>query len=320
LIKNYKKKKLLVLPTKEKQRSFGMRKRNWSQYNKQLIQRGSLIFYLHPKCLKPKKKQRESKPGRPLEFTDHVIQFLLLTKVHFKLTYRALQGFAETFLTKILPSGQVPNYTLVCKRVKRLWKALPALSGTRSKTVILDSSGLKVVGEGEWKVKMHGRGRPRKWVKVHLAVDPETQEIMSEVTTESSVGDSAVVGPLLDQLERCPKVVIADGAYDKMSVRSLLKNKRIRGLIPPPRNGKYKGENDERDKAILEICGLGGDQEARRIWGKLTGYNRRVLVETSFSRIKRQFGDRLFSKTFERQRVENRARCYLANQMRRIAA
>lgn len=86
--------------------------------------------------------------------------------------------------------------------------------------MILDASGMKVVGEGEWKVKIHGRGRPRKWVKVHLAIDPDTQEIVAEITTESNIGDSTMTKPLFNQLPYRPKEVLADGAYDRQDARS----------------------------------------------------------------------------------------------------
>jgi hypothetical protein len=239
-----------------------------------------------------------------------------MVKVQFKLAYRTLQGFAQSFLTKLLPGRKVPDYTLICKRVQTLGMTLPKLSSRGSRTVILDASGMKVVGEGEWKVKVHGRGRPRKWVKVHLAVDPDTQEIVAEVTTTSQVGDSSMTGTLLDQLKSPAQEVLADGGYDRQEARKTIKAKKGKPVIPPPKNAKYKGVGDERDRAIFEILGLGGDREAKRLWGKLTGYNRRVLVETAFSSLKRLFGDRFFSKTIERQKVESRVRCLLINKMK----
>lgn len=294
-----------------------MRERNWKEYNRQLVQRGSLTFLLDPKIFRSvKAKPAKRRSGRPQEFSDSIIELLLRVKIHFRLSYRMLQGFAQSFLTKQMPNKKAPNYSLVCKRVRNLGKVLPKLTSKHSETMIVDASGMKVCGEGEWKVKIHGRGRPRKWIKVHLAIDAETQEIIAEVTTVSSVGDSAVIKDLMDQVKRSPCEVLADGAYDRQNARGEIKRRGAKPIIPPPRNAKYKGVDDERDRAILEILGLGGDKEARSLWGKLTGYNLRVLVETAFSRIKRLFGDRLFSKTFERQQVENRVRCLLLNRMR----
>lgn len=294
-----------------------MRGRNWPKYNKELVQRGSLTFLLDPKEVKKfSKKPRKQGPGRPQEYNNHLIEFLMTAKVHFRLAYRALEGFAKSFLFKLFPKQKTPNYTSICKRVLKLGVSLPELSKTGCPIVILDASGMKVCGEGEWKVKIHGRGKPRKWVKVHLAINPVTQEIVAEITTESSVGDSKMTGVLLDQIPGRLKTVMADGAYDRQEARTAIKRRNAEPIIPPPRNGKCKHNNDERDLAILAIAGLGGDKLARSLWGKLTGYNMRVLVESAFSSIKRLFGDRLFSKAFERQKIESRIRCILINKMR----
>lgn len=294
-----------------------MRGRNWPKYNKELVQRGSLTFLLDPKEVKKFfKKPKKQGPGRPQEYNNPLIEFLMTVKVHFKLAYRALEGFAKSFLSKLFPKQKTPNYTSICKRVLKLGVSLPELSKTSCPIVILDASGMKVCGEGEWKVKIHGRGRPRKWVKVHLAINSETLEIVAEITTESNVGDSKMTGPLLDQIPGRIKTVLADGAYDRQEAREAIKKRNAEPLIPPPKNARCKHIKDERDSAILIIAGLGGDRLARSLWGKLTGYNFRVLVESTFSSIKRLFGDRLFSKTFERQKVESRLRCVLVNKMR----
>jgi hypothetical protein len=182
--------------------------------------------------------------------------------------------------------------------------------------VILDASGAKVCGEGEWKVKIHGQGKPRKWVKLHIAVDAETQEIVAECTTESNVADSSVAKRLLDGVPGKIKSVLADGAYDRKSVGNVVKSVGAKELIPPPKNARYRRTTGDRDEAIAIIRGFAGDMDARALWGKLTGYNQKVLVETAFSRKKRLFGDRLFSKHFDKQCVENTARCILLNQMR----
>src|SRR5690606_34657923 len=124
---------------------------------------------------------------------------LALIKTHFRLAYRALEGFAKSFLHFFIKGVRVPTYSLICKRLASIGRILPQLSsGKKSVTVIVDATGMKVIGEGEWKVKIHGRGRPRKWVKVHIAIDSITQEIIAEATTESAVGDSSALKDLLD--------------------------------------------------------------------------------------------------------------------------
>ena len=287
-----------------------MRKRNWRKYNKHLVEQGSISFFIDPKAFKcmgeiAKKKKR----GRPTQFSDALVQMLFLLKIRFRLPYRALEGFAKDLFKN--EEFIIPTYTTICKRVSKLKLKLPKYFTSRSMIVILDASGAKVCGEGEWKVKIHSKSRFRKWVKLHNAIDAETQEIVAECTTESTVADSSVTKDLLDAVPGKIRCVLGDGAYDKRSGREPIKWIGAQELIPPPRNALYRGTDTDRDKAIAAIRGLGNDAEARSIWGKLTGYNKRVLVETAFSRKKRLFGERLFSKSLDKQRVENTMLCIL---------
>lgn len=296
-----------------------MRERTWSEYNKKLIQRGSLTFLIHPKIFKELKVSRfRGRAGRPKEYSNRLIELLSMVKVHFKMTYRFLEGFAKSFLTKFFPNIKLPTYSLICKRLTSIGINLPKLVSNTAGTIVLDATGMKVLGEGEWKVKIHGRSRPRKWIKVHIGIDLETQKIVAEVVTESNVGDSKMTKSLLDQVPGRIKEVIGDGGYDRNEARNEIRKKKAKALIPPPKNARYKNSESERDKAILEIQGLGNTREGRTLWGKLTGYNRRVLVESTMSRLKRLFGDRFYSKSIERQSIESRLRCLLINRMSEI--
>ncbi len=292
-----------------------MRSRNWSKYNKKLVQRGSITFLIDPKMLsKIKPKKIKGKMGRPAVYTDTLILILMMLKIQFGLTYRCLQGFAESALVNILKVC-VPDYTLVCKRAKSLQHMLPKLSTRRPHTVLLDASGLKVYGEGEWKRKIHGTGRPRKWLKLHISLDESTQEIMACSLTESNASDLSCSKELVKKSGKKVRCVKADGAYDSKKFRSWVNSIGAETLIPPPKNSSYKWENSDRDRAIAIIQAFGGGKEGRSFWGRLTGYSRRALAETAFSRYKRLFGPRLFSKTIDNQIVENQIKCYLLNKM-----
>ena len=297
-----------------------MRKRNWRQYNKSLVQRGSLTFLIDPKIVKVSGRKGRRKRGRPQEFSDQLIQSLLMIKIHYKMPYRMLEGFSRYCFEEIQQIAKVPTYSLACKRVKKLALRLPKLSACRPSTVIVDATGLRVQGEGEWKVKVHGKGRPRKWLKIHIAIDAKTQEIIGEISTESSVDDGKAFPLVMQQVSHRVRAVIGDGAYDDKAVRDLIKRKGGKALIPPPSNAVCHGIDLDRDDAILAVRGLGGDKIAKSIWGKLSGYSRRALVETTFSRYKKMFGDRFFSKTPDRQVVENRLKCIIFNKMIKPAA
>lgn len=297
-----------------------MRTRNWRQYNKSLVERGSLTFLIDPKMLTLSAPKANKGPGRPMEFSDPCIAMLLMIKVHYKLPYRMLEGFARSVLEQMGRIAKVPTYSLICKRAKQLAFHLPKLSSRRPTTVIVDATGVRVHGEGEWKVKVHGKGRPRQWIKIHVAIDAKTQEIVGEVCTEASVDDGKAFPAVIKQVRGRVRTVIGDGAYDDRNIRALVKKRGGRALIPPPRNAVCRGTDEDRDDAVRLMRALGGDKIAKSIWGKLTGYSQRVLVETAFSRYKRIFGDRFFSKTRERQLVENRFKCVLLNKMMRAAA
>jgi hypothetical protein len=297
-----------------------MRKRNWREYNKRLVQRGSLTFLIDPEIVKTLGvKAQKRKKGRPLEFSDQLILMLLMIKIHYKMPYRMLEGFSRFFFEQF-KKMKVPTYSLTCKRAKGLSTKLPKLSSCRPSTVIVDATGIKVQGEGEWKVKIHGKGRPRKWIKLHVAIDERTQEIVGEISTEASVDDGKAFPKIIQQVQGRPKTVLGDGAYDDRDIRNLIRSMGGKGLIPPPSNAVCHGTDLERDEAIKVIRALGGDKAAKSIWGKLSGYSRRALVETTFSRYKKMFGERAFSRTQERIILENRLKCVLLNKMIRASA
>ena len=297
-----------------------MRARNWRQYNKALVQRGSLTFLIDPKHLKSLFPKKQKRRGRPLEFANGLIELLLLIKIHHKLTYRSLEGFTRSLFILMKSALRVPTYSLVCKRAKALCLHLPKLSSRRPSTIIVDATGIKVLGEGEWKVKVHGKGRPRKWIKLHVAIDANTQEIVGEVSTESSVGDGTAFFTVFGQIQHRVRTVIGDGSYDGREIRQAIRERRGRALVPPPKHAVCSGDDSDRDRAVRDIRALGGDLVAKSIWGKFTGYSRRALVETTFSRYKKLFGERAFSRTRERQVVENRLKCVLLNKMIKAAA
>jgi IS5 family transposase len=286
---------------------------NWSQYNKKLINRGSINFLIVPKTiLLIKKFKAKSTGGRPQEYSSLLIELLVMLKIQYSLPYRALEGFAKSIFKEEL---KIPSYSLICKRAKELEFMLEKLSQRRPKAVLLDASGLQVFGEGEWKRKIHGVGRPRKWMKIHIAIDERSQEIIAAILTSSNVGDSSVTEDLLDQSPSSIKVVKADGGYDRSGAREAIKKNKAKALIPPPKNARIDTDNQERNDHAKIIKSLGGDLVARSLWGKLTGYNKRALVETAFSRYKRIFSGKLFSRTYDRQRVENHLKCLILNKM-----
>jgi len=290
-----------------------MRKRNWSKYNQDLVKRGSITFFIDQNALNA--KPEANKRGRPRLFAHPLIQLLLVLKIQYRLTYRALEGFSKSILPLLHTCVALPTYSLICKRASKMEALLPKLSSRRPRVVLIDASGIKVYGEGEWKVKVHGTSKRRKWIKLHIAIDARSQEIIELEVTHGHRADCAVGPKIIEKLPKSIKTVMGDGGYDTKHCRKVIEKVGARELIPPRRNSKISRDLERRNRALLEIKGLGGDNLAREIWGKLTGYSRRALVETSFSRLKRLYGERFYSKKMETQRVEGLIKCRMLNQM-----
>lgn len=155
---------------------------------------------------------------------------------------------------------------------------------------------------------------------MHVAIDEQTQEIVGEISLNATVDNGKAFPKVVQQVKGRLKTVIGDGAYDDQDVRDLIREKGGKCLISPPKNAICHGTDLERDDAIKTIRALGGDKVAKSIWGKLPGYSRRALVETTFSRYKKMFGEYAFSSTQESVILENRLKCVLLNKMIRAAA
>lgn len=292
-----------------------MCQRNWPKYNASLVQRGSLTFFCHPRLVRELKKAQKKAPnltGRP-GYSPQLITLLILLKISFGLTYRRCEGMALSLLGG--HGIRIPSYATLCRRIGELSSLLPSLSRRRPKTLLIDSSGFKVSGEGEWKTKVHGRSYHRNWIKVHLVVDSKTNEVVDLIVTPNSTGDSTTGSELLERAQASVKLLYADGAYDGFAFRELANRKGIRAIIPPPSHAKvrHSPELEERNQALSIIEALGGDRTARRIWGRLTGYCHRVKVESAFSRLKRLFGHSIFSRRPEAQFVEIWLKAWLSN-------
>ncbi|NDD59391.1 MAG: IS5 family transposase [Chlamydiae bacterium] len=292
-------------------------KRDWREYNKKLTNHGSLTFWFDPECLKDW-IEKDGKRGRP-SFSESVIQLGLIIRTVYKLPLRALQGFLESILRLIKVDLHSPHYSLFSKRAAKSLISLPKLSNTKPVEIAIDSSGIKVAGEGEWKVKIHGADKRRSWIKVHIGVDTQTQDLVAAIVTNEKVADSTILPKIVETSAKSVRRVLADGAYDATKCREFLHGRGIQDCIPPRRNGKVKGtpEAKERDFA-LEVGGLiGGDKEGIKLWKSISGYHMRSLVETAFSRLKRLFGDKVSSKKFENISSEIIFRCYILNRMNR---
>src|ERR687897_959818 len=191
-----------------------------------------------------------------------------------------------------------------------------AASQAEPMQLLVDSTGLKLCGPGEWLVEKHGTKTRRSWRKLHLGVDADTGQIVAAALTGREADDGAQVGPLLDQVAGPVASVTGDGAYDQDSVyASVAQRHPEAAIIVPPSSTAVpskmaESEPTQRDCHVQTIAAHG-----RMAWQKASGYNRRARAETAVGRWKRVIGDELRSHTDERRTTEVEVAVQVLNRM-----
>jgi len=296
--------------------------RNWSDYNQSLVKRGSITLWIDEEVLANWHPQPagKRKRGGQVQYSDQAIEALLMLKAGYGLPYRQTIGFAQSILSLLEADVRVPDYSLLCKRSQDVTVSLSTRPSDEPKHIVLDSTGLKVYGEGEWKGRQYGYSKRRTWRKLHLSVDENTQELQAVVLTEASVDDAEAGKTLLDETPGDIERVGGDGAYDR---RKFYEASVARGiptlLVPPQRHAKiWQHGNTQkaplaRDENLRRIRKVGRQQ-----WKKESGYHRRSLAETAVFRFKMIFGNTLSSRTPERQITEARVKASALNRMTQL--
>jgi hypothetical protein len=290
---------------------------NWAKYNEALVNRGSLTLWLDEESLEGwRHANEEVKRGRPFTYSDAAIECLLVLREVFRLPYRQTEGLARSLVQLMQVEIDVPDYSSLAKRAGGLTVDLAVARRGGAIDLVVDGTGLKVFGEGEWKVRSHGAGKRRTWRKLHLAINPATQEIEAVVLTENSCHDADAAPALLAEVPGRIRSLHGDGSYDKWKVYQALAERHIEPVIPPQHNAKIKRHGNARgaplprDAAIRRIRQVG-----RSAWKKEVGYHRRSLAETAMSRIKTIFGSELKNRSLPNQKTEARLRAKVLNRM-----
>jgi IS5 family transposase len=289
--------------------------RNWKQYNDALVDRGSLTLWVDRATLQAWQYQGPPQRGAQFRYSDTAIECVLTLRSVYHLPLRATEGFARSILGLMGLDLAVPDYSTLCRRANTLQITLPK-KAEGPLHLVLDSTGLKVYGEGEWKVRQHGYSRRRTWLKLHLAIDPETHEIQAAVVSEPGVTDAEAVPSLLEQVENPVASAGADGAYDRREVYEELERRGAEAVIPPRRDAKIRRHGNKagprlaRDENLRRIRKIG-----RAAWKKESGYHRRSLGETAMFRMKAIFGAGVSSRRPEQQAKEVGIRCRALNIM-----
>ena len=298
------------------------RVRNWAAYNASLVERGSITVWISDEVIDNWKPTPEGprQRGGQMAYSDRAIECLLTLKVVFKLPYRQTEGFGRSILELLGAKVTMPDYTTLCKRSVDLAVDLSPGQVQGAKHIVVDSTGLKVYGEGEWKVRQHGYTKRRTWRKLHLSVDESTQSIEAVVLTEADMDDAEAGRQLLDETTGPIGQVSGDGSYDKRKFyEACVKCEVGQIAVPPQRNARIwqHGNSSKpplpRDQNLRRIRRVG-----RKHWKEEVGYHRRSLAETAMFRFKIIFGHTLSARTLPRQMTEARIKCAALNRMTQL--
>jgi IS5 family transposase len=298
------------------------RVRNWSDYNRSLIKRGSLTVWIDDDAAKSwLDHSRTGRRGAPRIYSDAAIQTILILKSVYHLPLRAAQGFGQSIFEMMSIGLPIPDYTTTWRRSRSLEVFKRKRKAEESLHLVIDSSGLKVFGEGEWKTRQHGYSKRRTWRKLHLGIDESTGEIVTAVMTGNDVSDGEVIGDLLDQVDGEITQVSADGAYDHRDCYKAIRNRGATAVIPPRsgariwQHGNNKGERLCRDQNLRRCRKVG-----RAKWKRESGYHRRSKAENAFFRYKTIIGSSLKARKFTNQATEAFIGCLILNKMMGMGA
>lgn len=298
---------------------------NWSEYNRALIGRGSVTFWISEEALSAWHYEGPTQQGGQYTYSDLAIETCLGLRLVYSLPLRQTQGFVHSLFGLLGVDLPVPDYSTLSRRQADLHVDLCARKKKEEQEeeegqhIVLDSTGLKVYGEGEWKQRQHGKGKRRTWRKVHLGVDPKSGEITATTLSENSEHDSLQAEPLLEESEErggSIECVGGDGAYDKWICYAAIAARGALPVIPPQKNAKIKQHGNckapalPRDEAIRYIR-----RHGRAKWKREHGYHLRSLVEAAIWRFKRCIGRTLRARKLKNQQTEARLGSKILNRM-----
>jgi len=273
--------------------------------------------------------QKSGRRGASYRYSDSAIVCALSLQVVYGLPLRATQGLLFSLLSLLGLNLPVPDFSTLSRRRKTVDVPLSHSHQKHNLHLVVDSTGFKVYGEGEWKVRQHGWSKRRTWRKLHLGINEATGEILAAMGSGPERADKEVLEELLEQVEVPVVQVSGDGGYDAKECYGAIAKRGARATIPPRRNARLNPVSDKdtrwqaRNQNLLRIRELQGRKRKDRDWGRKqwkqqSGYHRRSLAETGMMRLKTIFGVRLGARDTTAQDNELLLRCRALNRMTQL--
>jgi Transposase DDE domain len=292
---------------------------NWRAYDQSLRHRGDITLWISQDAMDAWTPPQTGKRGAQPVYSDVAIETALSLRLLFRLLLRQTEGFLHSILNLMDLSLPCPDHTTLSRRnatvvIRRQIDRAP--EGAIS--LIVDSSGLKVCGQGEWHSQKHGEKPHKRWKKLHIGVDAQGQIIASTVT-ESHEQDPSQVPTLLAQVDHRIDRFVGNGIFDQAPVYTAVESHSPGALvIIPPRKDAVLSPTattapTQRDQHLLAIENAG-----RFGWKRRSGYYAQSQAENVFSRCKRTFGGGLQAKQEASQEQEAALACKLLNRMREL--
>jgi hypothetical protein len=286
---------------------------NWADYDRALVQRGDITLWISQDAIASWKPAPTGLRGAQRKFSDHAIETALTLRLVFKLPLRQAEGFLRSVLSLMGVNLEAPDHTTLSRRSQRLDLGLSPAPANEPIHLIVDSTGLSIVGEGEWAASKHGRRGKRAWKKLHIGVD-RSGVIIAEILTHGSADDAKTALDLIDEVEGDITSITADAAYDTLAIYDAAAARRAKVVVPPIKTATRSRRRSPlpctRDRTIMRIKEIG-----RRKWKKESGYNRQARVENTFFRYKTIIGHKLRARHPHSQEAEATITCSILNQM-----
>jgi hypothetical protein len=279
---------------------------NWAEYDAALRQRGSLTVWFTEAAIAAWHAEPRTTPGGQPHYSSLAITTALTLKAVFRLALRQTEGLIGSIIGLLGLALSVPDHATLSCRAETLEVPRPRSdSAAEPVHLLVDSTGLKLCGPGEWLIEKHGTKTRRSWRTLHLGVDADTGEIVAATLTTPDVDDGSQAGPLLDQVAGPVVSFTADGAYDQDRVYASVAERHPEAeVIVPPRatavpSQTAEGAPTQRDRHLQHIA-----EQGRMAWQRASGYTKRARAEAAIARWKQVLGDRLRAHTDERRATE----------------
>jgi Transposase DDE domain len=286
---------------------------NWPEYDAALVQRGSLTVWFTEEAVAAWHAPATGARGGQLIYSEVAIETGLALRLVFHQPLRQTEGLLRSIAKVLGIAIAIPDHTTLSRRGGGLTILPKHIDRAEPLHLLVDSTGLKIYGEGEWLDQKHGIRSRRRWRKLHLGMDSATYEIVAVELTPDDVGDVTEIPHLLDQIDADVASLTADGAYDGEAVYDAVAARHPGAaiIIPPRVTSVTDGTTaTQRDQHIAMIA-----KHGRMGWQRCSGYNRRSLIETAMFRYKTIIGRRLNARTLPNQRTEAKIGCAVLNQM-----